>query len=143
MRKKIPAALRREIIERARGFCEYCYANSEFSDSPFDVEHIVPVSQNGATESGNLALSCHGCNLYKSNRITALDVAGKKIVEIYNPRIGSWNKHFLWSEDFTIIIGLTPVGRATVEALKLNRKGLINQRKSLRFSGEHPPGKFL
>lgn len=76
MRKKIPAALRREVIKRAKGFCEYCRTDSDFSDSPFDVEHIVPISKNGKTEIENLALSCHGCNLYKSNKTEGFDVVG-------------------------------------------------------------------
>jgi len=38
-----------------------------------------------------------------------------------------------------MIIGLTPSGRATVEALDLNRSSLINLRRVLRASGEHPP----
>src|SRR2546422_6048903 len=42
-------------------------------------------------------------------------------------------------EDFTEIIVLTPVGRATVAALHLNRSGLVNMRRILYAAGEHPP----
>jgi hypothetical protein len=139
MRKKILAKLRREVRERARGFCEYCWADSDFSDSLFDVEHIVPMSQKGKTESGNLAFSCHGCNLYKSNKIQGFDVVSDRKSKLFDPRKDIWNAHFGWAENYSIIVGLTPIGRATVETLKMNRKGLVNQRKALFITGNHPP----
>jgi hypothetical protein len=37
------------------------------------------------------------------------------------------------------ITGLTPVGRATIESLQLNREGLVNMRRVLHAVGEHPP----
>ena len=139
MKKKIPARLRDEITKRARGFCEYCRSNSEFSDSPFDIEHIFPFSEGGENISENLALSCHGCNLHKSNKTVGFDVFSEEIVRLFNPRKDNWNHHFAWAKSFTFIVGLTPIGRATVEVLKLNRKGLVNQRKILYLCGEHPP----
>jgi len=139
MRKKIPASLRREVTKRAKGFCEYCRSDSDFSDSPFDVEHIVPLSKNGKTEIENLALSCHGCNLYKSNKTSGFDIITEENTRLFHPQKDVWNEHFVWTNDFTIIVGLTPVGRATIDALKLNRKGLVNRRKALHILGEHPP----
>jgi hypothetical protein len=38
-----------------------------------------------------------------------------------------------------LIVGLTPTGRATIEALKLNREPLVNLRRLLYAAGEHPP----
>jgi len=57
---------------------------------------------------------------------------------LYNPRHQQWQAHFAWSDDYLHIIGLTPTGRATVEALKLNRAGVINIRRLLRLAGHHP-----
>lgn len=37
------------------------------------------------------------------------------------------------------MLGRTPIGRATVEALHLNRPELVNLRRLLRDVGEHPP----
>jgi hypothetical protein len=37
-----------------------------------------------------------------------------------------------------LIIGRTATGRATVEALHLNRPELVNLRRVLRAAGEHP-----
>ncbi len=53
------------------------------------------------------------------------------------------NRHFAWSADFSLIIGLTPTGRATVEALQLNREGVVNLRRALYALGEHPPDVIL
>lgn len=138
-KKFVSAKNRRQTIERARGFCEYCRSNSKFADSPFDVDHILPDSEGGNIEPENLALSCHGCNLFKSNRTEFFDAATDKTVRLFNPRADVWSEHFVWTGDFTEIVGLTAVGRATIKALNLNREGLINQRRMLRDYGRHPP----
>lgn len=133
MSQYIPAKLRSEVTERANGLCEYCLSDVDFSHSPFDIEHIIPIVEGGKTESENLALSCHGCNLHKSIKLSGYDVLSDEEVRLFNPRKDIWEKHFSWAKEFTIIIGLTPIGRATVETLKLNRRGLINQRKVLYY----------
>jgi hypothetical protein len=61
------------------------------------------------------------------------------MVPPYNPRQQHWDDHFRWNEDFSLIVGISPVGRATVEILKLNRENLINLRQVLYAMGEHPP----
>ncbi|MCI0552101.1 MAG: HNH endonuclease, partial [Anaerolineae bacterium] len=45
---------------------------------------------------------------------------------------------FTWNEDCTLMIGLSPTGRATIEALELNRKGIVNLRRVLHERGLHP-----
>ncbi len=45
----------------------------------------------------------------------------------------------MWNEDFTVVVGITPTGRATVEALHLNRPRLIKLRRVLVVSDMHPP----
>lgn len=131
--------MRREVISRAKGLCEYCRTDSDFSDSPFDVEHIVPLSLGGVTELDNLAFACHGCNMKKSNKTEFFDVISSEISRLFNPRKDIWKEHFGWTQNLLIAVGLTPVGRVTVELLELNRKGLINRRKALLIFGTHPP----
>lgn len=58
---------------------------------------------------------------------------------IFNPRKQQWAEHFAWSHDFSLIIGLTAVGRVTIHTLRLNRTGVVNLRKLLLLAGEHPP----
>ena len=50
-----------------------------------------------------------------------------------------WQDHFMWDETFTFIIGQTDVGRATIDALQLNRRPVKNLRRALIAIGEHPP----
>jgi hypothetical protein len=65
-------------------------------------------------------------------------VSGQR-VPLYHPRRDRWDAHFAWSDDFTLMIGLTPIGRATVETLQLNRDGVVNLRHLLYTIGQHPP----
>ena len=87
----------------------------------------------------NLAYSCQGCNNSKYSHTTALDPTTGKRVPLYHPRHHPWAEHFSWSADFLEIVGRTPVGRATVVQLQLNRPGVRNLRRLLRLAGEHPP----
>jgi hypothetical protein len=106
---------------------------------PFSVEHVVPRSHQGAAHLDNLSLSCQGCNNHKYQKTHANDPATGRSVALFHPRLQVWREHFAWNEDASLIIGLTPPGRATVEALHLNRPGLVNLRRILFSAGEHPP----
>jgi hypothetical protein len=47
-------------------------------------------------------------------------------VNLFHPRQQRWQDYFNWNERFELIIGVTATGRATVEALQLNRQELVN-----------------
>ncbi len=81
----------------------------------------MPQAKGGASSEVNLCLACAACNGFKLDRIEAIDLQSGQVVPLYNPRRQSWTDHFVWSEDGTQVIGLTPCGRATVAALKFNR----------------------
>lgn len=103
------------------------------------MEHVIPISQGGEANIDNLALACQGCNNHKYTKVKSKYPITGDIANLYHPRTQRWRDHFSWNDDFSYVIGLTPAGRATVEALKLNRIGLINLRKILFISGEYPP----
>ncbi|MCY7375918.1 MAG: HNH endonuclease [Pyrinomonadaceae bacterium] len=138
-KRNIPAKLRRTVKARARELCEYCRSREDYSTQSFCYEHILPRVAGGATAAENLAYSCQGCNSHKATRIEAVDYLTDRRVKLFNPRQMSWREHFRWSEDFSEAVGITPIGRATVEALKLNRHGLVNLRRVLYAIGKHPP----
>jgi hypothetical protein len=115
-------AQREEIFKRAKGLCEYCQSQEKYSNSTFEVEHILPISKSGETILENLAFACSGCNKFKSDRTFAFDSSLQIEVPFYNPRKDIWLEHFVWNEDFTEVIALTAKGRVTIKALKLNRK---------------------
>lgn len=137
--RSISRQLRQAVAERANGCCEYCRSQEIFSTQVFSVEHIIPVSQQGETTVDNLALACQGCNNHKYNKTQGRDPVTLEVVNFYHPRQQQWEEHFIWNEDYTTIIGLTPTGRCTIEALKLNRPGLTNLRRILYKTGNHPP----
>jgi hypothetical protein len=60
-------------------------------------------------------------------------------VPLYHPRQQWWQDHFGWDESYTQVTGLAPSGRATVDALQMNRAGLINLRRLLLLVGKQPP----
>ena len=91
----------------------------------------MPRSQNGETSLDNLALACQGCNNFKYNKTQARDPVTNHSVPLFHPRQQLWQEHFTWNERFELIIGITATGRATVEALKLNRQELVNLRRLL------------
>lgn len=137
--KYVPAKLRNLVAKRANFICEYCRSREDFSGESFAIEHIFPRTLGGKTIAENLAYSCLGFNSHKAVKTKAIDPNSETIVDLFNPRIQDWNEHFAWSVDFIEIIGLTPIGRATISALKINRKGGKNLRWALFIVGKHPP----
>jgi hypothetical protein len=63
----------------------------------------------------------------------------KETVPLVNPRSQHWREHFMWSRDGIEIIGITPCGRATVEALRLNNENVVTARYVWTKVGFHPP----
>ena len=132
-------ALARRVRRRARGVCEYCKSQERFATNRFSIDHILPASQGGLGRFENLALACQGCNNRKYTRTSGHDPISGEIAPLFHPRLDTWSDHFIWSDDCCLLLGLSPTGRATVEALGLNRLGLIRLRRALYHLGEHPP----
>jgi HNH endonuclease len=136
---RISAQQKVKVAERAFYCCEYCHAQERYSPDSFSVEHITPLSKGGSSELNNLAFACQGCNNRKYNNVEAIDPVTQALAPLYHPRQHQWLDHFLWNEDCTLLLGVTRIGRATVEKLQLNRPGLVNLRKILYDADEHPP----
>jgi hypothetical protein len=140
--KRVTARQRKAVTERALGCCEYCQSQARFATQSFSIEHIIPRSRGGKNELKNLALACEGCNGHKHTKTEGYDPVAKKYVHLFHPRRHKWREHFCWNDDFTIVLGLTSVGRATVATLHLNREELVNLREVLHLVGKHPPEEF-
>lgn len=56
---------------------------------------------------------------------------------LFNPRQSRWEEHFKW-EGFRLV-GLTPTGRATSSALKLNHPRRLLIREAETMFGLFPP----
>jgi hypothetical protein len=68
-----------------------------------------------------------------------IDPTSSENVPLYHPRQDIWLEQFIWSEDGLEIVGITPTGRATIDALNLNRSGVKNIRRLLVVADLHPP----
>lgn len=138
-RSHISEALRSQVAEDARHRCGYCLTPQLFTAMPLQIEHIIPLAANGTSDRENLWLACPLCNGRKSTRTTGIDPETQVSVSLYNPRQQEWKEHFTWSDDGILIEGLTPIGRATVEALQLNHEHFCQARRRWVAVGWHPP----
>src|SRR5688572_3141771 len=114
--RRVSPSQRREIVRRANGCCEYCLSQARFSTQAFSVEHIFPRSRGGQSSLENLGLSCPGCNTHKYNKTHSPDPLALEVAPLFHPRQQKWTDHFMWSLDYSKVVGITPTGRATVAA---------------------------
>jgi 5-methylcytosine-specific restriction endonuclease McrA len=113
------ADLRSRVRVRAGDRCEYCGLHQDREPYyRFHIEHIVARQHGGSDALENLALACFSCNVDKGTNLTAIDPVGGQIVPVFNPRLDRWDEHFALRN--TMITGLTAIGRATVQLLKMN-----------------------
>jgi len=133
---RIPADMHRRVVERASGRCEYCGLAQAGQEATFHVDHVVPVSADGTTELDNLALACVSCSLRKAARQAAIDPDTGERVRVFHPRVDAWSDHFRWVG--SMLVGLTPTGRATIDALNMNRPLILAIRAEEVVRGRHP-----
>jgi hypothetical protein len=132
--------LRTQVRERDNDLCAYCHTPEALTVTTFEIDHIVPVSQGGKTSLGNLCLACPSCNRHKGARQSVPVPGTGERVPLYHPRHQAWSAHFVWSDDKTQLVGLTPVGRATIEALHINRPQMVRLRGLWTKMELFPPG---
>jgi hypothetical protein len=118
-RSSIPARLRLEVQTRDQDRCTWCRLAQRGQSATYHVDHIRPRSRGGRTTLENLALQCPSCSLRKADKTEAVDPATGETVPLFHPRLQIWHDHFRLADDGTCE-GLTPVGRATVDALGMN-----------------------
>jgi HNH endonuclease len=107
------------VAERAVYRCEYCHAPEIVFNFPFEVEHILPQARGGSDDLNNLALACHACNLFKSDFETGQDEESQAEAALFHPRNDVWEQHFGVDVERAAIVGITPVGRATLARLQM------------------------
>jgi hypothetical protein len=134
----VPAELRALVTERADERCEYCGVAQAGQEATFHIDHVAPRSAGGPTDEANLALACVGCSLRKGARQNSMDPATDELVPLFNPRTQAWHDHF--RVEGSVISGITSVGRATIEALDMNRPLLVAIREEQALLGRPPPG---
>lgn len=133
----VPAAIRRIVTQRSANRCEYCRLSQTGQEARFHVDHIIPEMDGGLTALENLALACVSCSLRKEARQSSIDPVSRRLARLYHPRQQRWTAHFRF--DGFRVTGVTATGRATVEALKLNRPVMLTIRSEEALLGRFPP----
>jgi HNH endonuclease len=123
------AALIRLVWQRAVGCCEYCRMPHDLDPTPFEIDHIIARKHEGPTIASNLCLSCFHCNAFKGSDISSLDMVTRKLTPLFNPRRHKWSRHFRWQDAY--VVGRTPIGRVTVELLRINDQFRVEFREEL------------
>ena len=65
-RKKLSRKIRFEVFKRDSFACIYC--GRKAPEVILEIDHVIPVSENGSNDLLNLVTSCFECNRGKSNR---------------------------------------------------------------------------
>jgi hypothetical protein len=133
----VSPSLHAEVVLRAGNRCEYCRLSQFGQEATFHIDHVRPRADGGPTTAENLALACVSCSLRKWAKQTATDSESGEDVTLFNPRTQSWTEHFRWEGER--IVPLTPTGRATVDALAMNRPLILAIRQEEAARGRHPP----
>ena len=132
----IPESMRRQVIERADGCCEYCLIHQRDGLYRHEVDHIIPEKHRGETVLENLCLACLECNRHKGTDLGSFDPETDQITLLFNPRTQRWDEHFRL--DGARIIPLSPEGRVTVFVLNLNDEIRVRARRALLEAGRYP-----
>jgi len=125
MNKSLKAFVRLRATDR----CEYCQLPQSVASIRHGVDHIRAKKHRGKSDRSNTCLACAQCNTFKGSDVTGYDPVSDQLVLLFNPRTDDWTDHFQWNGP--ILNGLTPIGRATIEVLKINLTVRIELRESL------------
>lgn len=139
-RRAISTVVDKRVREAAQYRCGYCLSPQQLVMARLEIEHIIPLSKGGTDDESNLWLACPICNGHKSNKVTAIDPESGLEMPLFNPRERNWFDHFRWDKDGIHLSGITPVGRATIDALLLNEDpDALIVRSFWVSAGWHPP----
>jgi hypothetical protein len=134
---RVSPALQDRVRQRAGACCEYCRLPEQFSPTHFEPDHIIPEQHGGQTVFSNLAWACFGCNRHKLCNLAGIDPKTRRKVWLFNPRRQKWQRHFRW--EGPVLVGRTPVGRATIAVLGINLAHQVALRAALIAEGVFSP----
>jgi hypothetical protein len=77
-----------------------------------------------------------GVAFARGPNLTAIDPVTREVVPLFHPRSHQWAEHFI--VEIERIIGITAVGRATVQLLSMNDTRRLELRTQILSSGEQP-----
>lgn len=97
------------------------------------LDHVVARQHQGIASFANLALLCAHCNRHKGPNLTGMDPRTRKLTRLFNPRTDQWREHFRWRR--AALVGLTDVGRTTIQVLSINATPRASARAELFAEG--------
>ncbi|HEV7225606.1 MAG TPA: HNH endonuclease signature motif containing protein [Pirellulales bacterium] len=136
MSSYVSADLRRVVIARAGGLCEYCLIHEADAWLGCQIDHVISEKHGGLTSADNLAYACVFCNRNKGADLGSIAGSSGSYVRFFNPRIDRWSEHF--SIQGARIGPLTEIGEVTVRILELNSAERLLEREALRAIGRFP-----
>lgn len=80
---------------------------------------------------------CDFDNLHKGPNIAGLDPVTRELTRLDNPRRDRWREHFVWQG--AVLVGLTAVGRTTIQVLAMNDLDVVEARETLIAEGRFRP----
>jgi hypothetical protein len=141
MSSYVPTQLRRLVVERAEGICEYCLIAEEDTFLGCQIEHVISEKHGGSTTADNLALACVFCNRSKGTDVATLVGEARQLVRLFNPRTDRWSEHFELRG--SRVEGKTEIGKGTSALLAFNHPDRILEREELIRSRRYPSEKAL
>ncbi len=126
---RIPADIRKVVIERAENRCEYCLMpdDDELNNYTHHIDHIRSLKHRGTSNLDNLAYACMLCNAAKGADIgTTHDECGD-FVYFFNPRKDNWSDHFELVD--SVIESRTATGWVITLMLRFNTPERIEARR--------------
>jgi hypothetical protein len=128
------AQVREFVRHRANGRCEYCGLPQDAAPYfTFHIEHIRARQHEGGNGPSNLALACSDCNAKKGPNVATVAPDSGSLVELFNPRNHRWEQHF--AMDGPEVVGISEIGRATVQLLDMNEDERVDLRAQLQAEG--------
>jgi hypothetical protein len=129
------ATTRRSVRHRALDRCEYCRLPQRAQPFvTFHVDHVVARQHGGTDDPENLCLACERCNASKGPNLSGRDPLTGNVERLFDPRHQEWPEHFQFRG--SVIVGLTAIGRATVDVLNMNERRRVQLRVELLARGE-------
>jgi hypothetical protein len=145
-RKSISKKIRFEVFKRDSFKCQYCGASAP--DVILEMDHIEPVSKDGADEMVNYITSCRSCNAGKSDRTlddnTTLQKQRAQLAEL-NERREQLEMMLQWRKGLKGIAeseveSVCDAWREAVPGWRLNENG---RKSALKYIKKHGVAKVL
>jgi hypothetical protein len=132
----VSADLRRLVVARSEGLCEYCLIAEEDTFYGCAVDHIISEKHGGPTEADNLAYARVNCNQAKGSDIGSIHGESREFIRFFNPRTDQWAEHFVLSG--IRIEPLTTIGAVTARILAFNVTERLLERQALQLMKRYP-----